>query len=164
MTLSYFQELADYNIWANNMVRGWLESISEDQWSQPITSSFGSIGATALHIAGAERIWYDRLAGIENPIWLPNEFKGSKKETLDVWEECSTNLKTFLMTFDPQNMTSILSFKRLNGEPYEILHYHVFAHVFNHSTYHRGQIITMLKQVGLDQMSGTDMLVFFRKI
>ena len=66
----YFQEIASYNIWANQTVTEWLRALPEEQWNQPITSSFGSIASTALHIVGAETIWLDRLLEKENPVWL----------------------------------------------------------------------------------------------
>ena len=163
MTLPYFQELANYNIWANDINIGWLESITEEQWNQPVVSSFGSIGETVLHIVGAEKIWVDRINKVDSPIWLPNIFKGNKKEIIELWKSASTNLKACVDQFDPEAMHTNLSFKRINGDAYEMTHYHVFAHVFNHSTYHRGQILLMLRQVGYEQVSGTDMLGFFRK-
>ena len=73
------------------------------------------------------------------------------------------NLKSFIEKFDETKLPVNLSFKRLNGDPYEMPHYQVFAHVFNHSTYHRGQIVTMLRQVGFAGVGSTDMVGFFRK-
>lgn len=162
MTFSYFKELANYNIWANNININWLEAITEEQWSQPIVSSFGNIAATVLHLAGAENIWYERIINIEKPVWLPNVFVGNKQETIDLWKNSSKNLKACTDDFDPESLHSVLSFKRLNGEPYEMSFEHVFAHVFNHSTYHRGQILLMLRQVGYEQVGSTDMLGYFR--
>jgi uncharacterized damage-inducible protein DinB len=163
MTKNYFIQLADYNIWANNIVHSWFDKLNNEQWEQPVVSSFNSIAATALHIAGAETVWLDRLNKTEAPVWLPSVFKGSKKETLDVWNNASQNLKSFVENFDETKMQTSLSFKRLNGDAYEMLHYQVLAHVFNHSSYHRGQIVTMLRQVGFTDVGSTDMLGFFRK-
>ena len=56
-----------------------------------------------------------------------------------------------------------LDFKRLNGDAYSMPYYELIAHVFNHSTYHRGQLVTMLRQVGFDKVESTDMLAYFRK-
>lgn len=163
MTKSYFIQLADYNIWANNIVHSWLNKITDEQWEQPIVSSFNSLAATALHIAGAERVWVERLNLLPAPVWLPAVFKGSKDETLKVWSSASTDLKSVIENFDESKLQSDLNFKRLNGEPYTILHCHAFAHIFNHSGYHRGQIVTMLRQAGFESVGSTDMLAFFRK-
>ncbi|WP_430270522.1 DinB family protein, partial [Pseudoalteromonas piscicida] len=43
MNKNYFLELAEYNIWANQTVSGWLEQISEEQWTMPLVSSFNSV-------------------------------------------------------------------------------------------------------------------------
>jgi len=163
MTKNYFIQLTDYNIWANNMVHSWFDKITDEQWTRPLVSSFNSIGETALHIAGAETIWLERLNNIAEPVWLPAVFKGSKKEILEVWDKASQNLKSFVENFDESKLQTNLSFKRINGETYEMPHYEIFSHVFNHSTYHRGQIITLLRQVGFTDVGSTDMLRFFRK-
>ncbi len=162
MTISYFQELADYNIWANTIVAQWLDKITEGQWSMPITSSFGSIAITTVHIASAEKIWLDRLMKVKSPIWLQSGYVGTKLETIELLLQGSQNLKSFLSTKDSTDLNKIFEFKRINGEPYAMLYYQALAHVFNHSTYHRGQILTMLRQVGFDQVGSTDMLGYFR--
>lgn len=163
MTKNYFLQLADYNIWANDIVHSWFDNITDEQWEQPVISSFDSIAATVLHIAGAETVWLDRLNNAVAPVWLPSVFKGSKKELLDKWSNASKNLKSFLANFEEAKLQANLNFKRLNGDVYEMPHYEVFAHLFNHSSYHRGQIVTMLRQVGFTDISSTDMLIFFRK-
>jgi len=163
MTLSYFIELADYNIWANREAIRWLENISDEQWSQSVVSSFGTIEATVFHIAGAEKLWYERLIKIQSPAFLPSDINAPKTDLLSKWAKASIQLKEAVGKLDPQQLKSILAFKRLNGEHMELPYYQALAHIFNHSTYHRGQLLVLLKQVGYQEISSTDMLFFFRK-
>ena len=163
MTKNYFTEVAAYNVWANNIVWGWLDQISDEKWNQNIVSSFNSIGETALHVISAETVWLDRLNKVEAPVWLQSTFKGSKEETIELWKRSTSGLKKFMDEFDEANMMDILVFKRLNGDRYEMPHYQVFAHIFNHSTYHRGQLVTMLRQAGFTNVGSTDKLGFYRK-
>ena len=163
MTKKYFLELANYNIWANNIIYSWFDKINEGQWNLPLVSSFESIAATALHIAGAESIWVDRLNKVASPVWLPAVFAGNKTETMNLWNKASGNLKFFVEQFDESKMESNLNFKRINGEAYKMPHYQVFAHVFNHSSYHRGQLVTLLRQVGFTDVGSTDLFGFFIK-
>ena len=163
MTKNYFTEVADFNVWANNIVWGWLDQISEEQWQQHIVSSFNSIAETVLHVVSAETIWLDRLNKVESPVWLQTTFKGSRKETIELWKRSTVGLKKFMDEFDEAGMMNMLVFKRINGDRYEMPHYQVFAHIFNHSTYHRGQLVTMLRQAGFINVGSTDMLGFYRK-
>ena len=163
MTQEYFIELADYNIWANDIVLTWLNNINDEQWGKHVESSFNSIGETVLHIVSAESVWMERLNKAESPVWLQSTFKGTKDETTALWKKTSAGLKKFVDGFNESAMMDKLVFKRLNGDRYEMPHYQVFAHVFNHSTYHRGQLVTMLRQVGYTSVGSTDMLGFYRK-
>jgi uncharacterized damage-inducible protein DinB len=163
MTQKYFLQLADYNVWANDIVHSWFDKISDEQWNQPLVSSFETIEATALHVAGSETIWLDRLNKVGSPIWLPAVFKGSKNEIINLWKKTSADLKVFVENLDETKMESILRFTRLNGITYEMPHYQVLAHVFNHSSYHRGQLVTLLRQVGFTDVSSTDLSGFFSK-
>jgi uncharacterized damage-inducible protein DinB len=161
MTKNYFIQLADYNIWANNMFHGWFDKISEQQWEQSVVSSFNSIAETALHTVGAETIWLDRVNKLEHTVWLPSVFKGSKQDVQDAWKKSSRGLRSFIENFDETKMQDSLSFMRPDNKSYELAHYQIFAHVLNHSAYHRGQLVTMLRQVGFTDISSTDLSTYF---
>jgi len=162
MTKKYFIELAEYNIWANDITRSWLEKITHEQWSEKIISSFNSIQETVLHIVSAETAWLQRLQKKEKIAWLQMEFKGSKEENIALWKNASKQLKEFMDLFDEAKMNDMLTFKRFNGEENTMQYYEVFAHTFNHSTYHRGQVVTMLRQAGFTNVQSTDLLGFYR--
>jgi len=161
MTKDYFIQLADYNIWANDIVHSWFDKINDEQWSQNVISSFNSIAETALHVTAAETIWLARLNKEESPRLLAVTFKGSKKELQDQWKKTSGELKFFIENFDETKMQDSVSFKRPDGNTYELAYHKIFAHVFNHSTYHRGQFVTMLRQTGFTNVHSIDMSTYF---
>ena len=161
MTKNYFIQSGDYNIWANNIVHSWFEKITDEQWEQPIVSSFKSIAETSVHTAGAEKIWLERLQKVENPVFLSSVFIGPKKEAIEVWKKTSQGLKSFIENFDETKLQDSVSFKRPDGNTYQLRYYQIFVHVFNHSTYHRGQIVTMLRQAGFTGVHSIDMSTYF---
>jgi uncharacterized damage-inducible protein DinB len=162
MNKAYFLDLANYNIWANSKMICWLSEINEVQFKQSIESSFGSIAGNALHIASAEKVWLNRLEENPAPIWLASEFNGDRETLFAIWKTASRDLKLFIENFDENNLQKKLKFKRLNGDENELLYYQIFSHVLTHSIFHRGQFVTLLRQVGYTKISGTDMLDFYK--
>jgi uncharacterized damage-inducible protein DinB len=161
MTKQYFIDLAEFNVWANNIVCGWLEQVSDEQWNRHVVSSFNSIQDTALHIISAETAWLDRMNKAEVR-WLQKSFTGSREEHIALWNKTSNELLDFVVAFDEKVIRQNLDFKRFNGEALTQPFYQVLAHVFNHSTYHRGQLVTMLRQVGFTDIRSTDLMGFYR--
>lgn len=162
MDKAYFIQLADYNIWANNIMHSWMDQIDDIQWHMTIMNSFNSIQQTALHVLSAERVWLDRLHEVASPAWLPSTFNGTTKEIQQLWKEASSQHKLFVEHFEESRLHEKLAFKRINGESVVMEYYQIFAHVFNHSTYHRGQLVTMLRQAGFTDVTSTDLLGYYR--
>lgn len=164
MNKKYFTELAQYNIWANNIVISWLHQISEEQWKRNVTSSFNSIAETVTHIAGAEKIWLERWQIKTTTNFLKYNPTSSIADVTEIWQTASQNMLTFIEQMNEDNFAKIFYFKRLNGEENTMQYAQTFTHVFNHSTYHRGQLVTMLRQVGFTNVSAIDALVFYRNL
>jgi uncharacterized damage-inducible protein DinB len=162
MTKEYFTALAKYNRWANDKVISWCQAIDDHQWNQKIVSSFSSISETVLHVVGAEKIWCERLEDNVNTVWLPSVFTGGKDDAIAAWQSSSLSLIEFTEGMAPQRLEDKLFYKRINGEAFTQPVFEVLSHVFNHSTYHRGQIVTMLRQVGFTDVSSTDLSLFYR--
>ncbi|MBL7741036.1 MAG: DinB family protein [Chitinophagaceae bacterium] len=162
MTKEYFTLLADFNIWANNIVCNWLEQLNEEQWSKEIVSSFSSVRETVLHIISAEKAWLERFE--QKPVeWIQFSYKGSKEEHIELWKKTSQKLRDYVAGFDESRLQTSLTYKRLNGEEKTTPFFVMFAHTFNHSTYHRGQLVTMIRQTGFTNIGSTDLLSFYRK-
>jgi uncharacterized damage-inducible protein DinB len=162
MTKQYFIELAEYNAWANDIVCSWLEQITDEQWNKEIVSSFNSIRETVLHVISAEQAWIKRFKK-EPVVWLQSTYKGTKDEHIKIWKDSSAEFKVCVSALDENDLYKNLDFKRLNGDAYSMPYYQLFAHVVNHATYHRGQLVTMLRQAGFTNISATDLLGVYRR-
>ncbi len=160
MNKNYFLELAQYNIWANQKMTNWFSQISEEQWSQKLIGSFDSIEATAIHTAGAEKVWFERLNNQAQP-FLNLTFKGDKNDLIEIWQNASVNLKDYVSEISEEELQETFSYKNLKGEAFSRVRYQAIAHVFNHSTYHRGQMVNYLRQVGFTSVETTDLIYFY---
>jgi uncharacterized damage-inducible protein DinB len=162
MSKSYFIELSEYNIWANDRVCSWMDKISDEQWNRIVISSFDSIYQTILHIAASEKIWLERLEKSMVSEMLTKTFNGSKWELIKTWKEISQNFKTFIQNMPEDLLSQNLYYRNTRGEEFNQPYYQLLAHVFNHTTYHRGQVVSMLRQVGFTDLNSTDMTTFYR--
>lgn len=160
MNKNYFLELAQYNIWANQKMINWLSQISEEQWSQKLVGSFESIETTAIHTAGSEKLWFERLNNQAQP-FLSLTFDGNKNDLIEIWKNASENLKNYVFDVSEEDLQESFAYKSLKEDDFSRLKYQAIAHVFNHSTYHRGQLVNYLRQVGFIDVDTTDLIYFY---
>ncbi|MGJ7033581.1 DinB family protein [Niabella hirudinis] len=161
MDKAYFTELAEFNRVSTGQVCSWLQQISDEQWQQPVVSSFNSIQHTVMHMINAEDAWLQRFKK-ENVIRLDQRFTGTRQELLELWQQTSQQLSDWVAGFDEAKLKTPFTYRRFNGQEYTSLYYQVIAHVVNHATYHRGQLVTLLRQVGFTAVQSTDLIGFYR--
>jgi uncharacterized damage-inducible protein DinB len=155
---------AEYNLWANSRIAEVLSSAPDDVWLIEQKSSFTTLRATALHIYGAETIWLSRLT--DNSILkLPgSDFKGTNREVLQLWQNASKNFVKFISDNSGEYFDSSCTFSNLKGEKFTIKVSDIIQHCFNHSTFHRGQIVTMLRFAGITELPSTDYITYIRQL
>ncbi len=157
----YLKALADYNIWTDNIIMEWLDQIDDRQWEQPVVSSFSSIKQTVLHMVSAKKIWIDFWTNVPDPAYLSAGFKGTKNELIGIWKKASVDLKNFMETFPEENYQQPITFKYPKGGEGRMAFWQTFPHFINHATYHRGQLVTMLRQAGFTGFTSTDLATYF---
>lgn len=164
MPKKYFLELADYITWVDSIIIDWLHQINEAQWEQVINSSFSSIKQTAIHIVSAEVIWLDYWTKVPEPVFLSVKFQGTKNELITIWKQSAAGLKAFIEAYPEDKYMEPVIFKWPKGGEGKMEFWQTFSHFINHATYHRGQLVTMLRQVGFTGLSSTDLATYYRSI
>lgn len=149
-----------YNVWANQTLADYLSQLSDEQLEREIVSSFPSIRKTVLHIWDAEILWQLRLEGISLPEFPSKNFKNDNATMLKGLVDCS---KAFLANMEAQDDSYFtashtymtISYGETTQKAYDMIH-----HCMNHSTFHRGQVIMMLRQLGLSDPPHLDEMLF----
>lgn len=163
MTKKYFTELANYNNWTDSLIIEWLKQINNEQWEQPILSSFSSVRQTTVHIVSAKKIWIDFWTKASNPIYLSAEFNGTKDDLIEIWKKASADLQNFIENYPEEDYQKPVTFNYPNGRQGQMIFWQTFPHFVNHATYHRGQLVTLLRQAGFNNFSNTDLVTYFIK-
>lgn len=162
MDVQDFRLLFDYNSWANHRALDACSKLSAEQFTRDLGSSFRSVRDTLVHIYGAEWLWLERWHG-RIPSALPSPADFPDFESLQAgWAEHERNLKAYIGSLTPSELQRIVKYKNTKGTPFEGPVGPMLQHVINHSTYHRGQITTMLRQLGANAVS-TDLIGFYRE-
>ena len=163
MTPDYIRILMDYNYWARDRALASAEQLSAEQLSRSLGSSFGSVLDTLVHIYFAEWIWYRRWQG-ESPSARPDTSHLVSVAALrETWLPLEQQIRRFVDALGPAGLSRILDYKTMNGQPATSPYWQMIVHVVNHGTYHRGQVATMLRQLGAKPAESTDLIVFFRE-
>jgi uncharacterized damage-inducible protein DinB len=160
MNREYLDHLIGFHYWARDRVMAATEPLSGEQYQQKLGSSFSSIRDTLNHVYLAEWIWYSRWNG-ESPTAFPT-IDLPDLATLRVrWLEMEGLVRAFLATAD---LSRVYDYKLMSGKAGASPLWQMAAHVVNHATYHRGQVTTMLRQLGAAPPPSTDMITYFRDV
>lgn len=162
MSASEIRTLFEYNRWANARFVEVIATLGDDQLTASVESSFPSILGTLGHVVAAEWGWLRRWKG-ENPTAFPDWLKAPTLDGLRArLAEVEAEREDFLAPLDDEALSRPLDYRTLNGSPGRNRLVDLCRHVVNHSSYHRGQLTTLLRQVGAAPVS-TDFIVFLRE-
>lgn len=163
MNVDEVRRLFSYTEWANVRILECVRGLDGEQFTRRIESSFPTIRDTLAHIVMAEWVWLRRWAG-ESPAGPPQWAHEPSLETME------TNLlavgrerAALLSTLAEEDLKRELSYRTMNGDSCTTPLGDLMVHVTNHSTYHRGQLTTMLRQAGASPPA-TDLIVFLRDV
>lgn len=162
MTPQEMCTLFDYNAWANHRQLEAASKLSAEQFVQPVCSSFGSVRDTLAHIYGAEWLWLERFQG-RSPSSLPDvtqflDLTGLRQS----WNELEPRMLRFVNGLTQADLDRVMEYKTLKFGIYHNPLCQSMQHLINHGTYHRGQVTTLLRQLGAQPIL-TDLIHFYRE-
>jgi uncharacterized damage-inducible protein DinB len=157
-------EYASFNFWANDRVCKVISTLTEHQFIQELESSFPSIRHTLLHIWDAQDIWLERFNGTSPQTWPSASFKGTKDELIVRTLNSSAQIIEKVKRYSEEELQTGVNYTTMKGNSGNAPRYQMFMHVVNHGTYHRGQLITMLRLVGIAELPATDLIAYYREV
>jgi uncharacterized damage-inducible protein DinB len=162
MNVEDIRTLYDYNSWANRRAVEACAALAPEQFTRDLGSSFRSVCDTLVHILGAEWVWLERWHG-RSPSGLPGAAELSTLAAVaERMEALDRDLQTYVVGLTPQDLAKIIEYKTFAGAPSAERHWQMLQHLVNHGSYHRGQITTMLRQLGAKPLA-TDLIAFYRQ-
>ena len=159
MNKADIDKLFAYTRWANTRALEAVVKLPDEDLYRDLGSSFPSVFKTLEHMLAAEWVWLKRLNGI-SPTAM---FDGHETKTLFVlrerWDINDLEWKAFIEAMRDEDLAREIHYHNLAGDKLMFRQGKIMQHVTNHSTYHRGQIVTMLRQLGAAGFD-SDMIFF----
>ena len=167
MNLSDIKHLFDYTEWANQLAMDAAAKLPDGDLRRDVGISHKSIFGTLLHMAGAEWIWLERWNGrspAKAEAWSQwtVETCADLSTLTDRWRNLIDSRTRFISGLNEDQLETELAFKLLSGDASSMRLVHQMQHIVNHSTMHRGQVVGMIRQLGIDPPA-TDLIFYIRR-
>jgi uncharacterized damage-inducible protein DinB len=152
----------EYDQWATWKLIDAAAGITPAGLEKDLGSSFKSVYGTLVHIYGAQFVWLSRWKGSSPKALITKDDIPSLGGLRERWEQLYQDIRTYIYTLPVEDLQKSLAYQDMKGNPWsEDLHLQI-QHVLFHSMYHRGQIVTLLRQLG-QVPPQTDFIAYLRQ-
>ena len=154
MTAADLQLHIRYSNWASRLLVDAVRALPPGELAKPTGISHHSILGTMTHLHFADWIWYTRVAdAIEKPA-----------ETLEAlereWPDLQARWEGFCDNLSDADLSRSIAYRSIRGYNGVASVEQVVMHLVNHGTLHRGQVMGMIRQLGIAP-PGTDLLHYY---
>lgn len=161
MLKEFSLNLLNYTSWANGKL---FSIVPEELADLQLKSSFSTIRKTFMHIWDAEIIWFQRMSGNFSNVWPPEKNAiGNMPADLKELLTFESEFISLILNKDESFFTERMTYTNLQGHQFSNEYAHTIQHVVNHSTFHRGQVVTMLRELGVTEIPATDLIAYYRE-
>jgi uncharacterized damage-inducible protein DinB len=162
MNLHDLRTLLDYHYWARDRLLDAIDPLSPEQFNHDNGSSFKSIRETVVHTYAAEWAWHARWEGHSPTALLTSDAFPDAPAIREAWRALETKMRAFVDDLGEEGITRVFDYTLLSGQAGSTPFWQMLQHVVNHASYHRGQVTTMLRQIGAQPGKSMDMIAFYR--
>jgi uncharacterized damage-inducible protein DinB len=162
MNLEELRVLVDYHYWARDRVLDAAAALAPEQFTRDMGSSFRSIRDTLVHFYSAEWAWCTRWNGHSPAGHVPPELFPDVATLRAKWTGLEADVRAALERIGVEGVDRVIEYTMFNGDARASVFWHMVQHVVNHASYHRGQVTTMLRQLGATPPGSMDLVTYYR--
>jgi len=163
MNLTDLKTIVEYHYWARDRMFEAIEPLTAEQYNKDLGSSFKSIRETVVHLYAAEWAWHSRWQGTSPTALLTSDAFPDVPAIRRAWSELETKVRGYVDDLGEAGTARVIEYKLLSGAAGASPFWQMLQHLVNHASYHRGQVTTMLRQLGAQPAKSMDMIAFYRE-
>ena len=156
-----FVQLSLYNCWANRQLLDYIAAIREEL-PQPQGTGSGSLLSILLHMWDAESVWWQRMKLFERIDRPGSGFDGHLEQLSGLLQAQNRQWAEWVSVSGEHVFAHVFQYWNSNREQIKQPIFEMLLHLFNHGTYHRGQLVLILKQMGCKKVPKTDFILWSR--
>jgi uncharacterized damage-inducible protein DinB len=156
------KRLLDYTVWANHRVVRAAVGLSPGDFRKDLGSSHGGVRGTLTHMLSAEWTWLERLKGVSPGKPIDESECPDLISLRDRWVVVEEHRAAWFESLPEDGVSRRVHFTTTRGVEHEAPLWQLVQHVANHATYHRGQVITLLRALGATPVA-SDLLLWDRE-
>lgn len=151
-----------YSGWASRKLVDAVQDLTPEDRTRPMAVSHESVQKTLGHIYAADRVWYSRT--VDPAVSVPSLTDVQSMEVLTGdWRELQKKWEAWADSVTEGDLDRVLEYKLRDGTAGRTPVYQIVMHVVNHATLHRGQVMAMLRQLGV-KPPATDLIFYYREV
>jgi uncharacterized damage-inducible protein DinB len=157
MTLAEVRLHLRYSAWASQKLVEAVRTIPDADFEKHVGVSHSSMLGTLAHILWADWLWFTRIVE-------PMEKPAQTREALEtIWPVLHDKWVTWAERASEDEINRVVEYKSiLDGQIARTPAWQIVLHVVNHATLHRGQVMAMMRQMGVAPPH-TDLMNFYRE-
>jgi uncharacterized damage-inducible protein DinB len=154
--------LFQYNQWADRRMLDACSALTNEQFTRDLGSSFRSVRDTLVHLYGAEWVWNERIEGRSPSSLTAGTTFPDIASVRAKLEEMDSYYLDYVTRLTPQDLERVIHYKSFAGDEFSNPIWQTLHQLSNHASYHRGQVVTLLRQLGAKPVT-TDLIAFYRE-
>jgi uncharacterized damage-inducible protein DinB len=154
--------LFQYNAWADRRLVDACGGLTNEQFTRNLGSSFSSVRDTVVHLYGAEWVWNERFQGRSPSALLSGAGFPDLASVRLKLEEMDQYYIDYVSKITQLDLDRVIRYKTFAGDEFSNPLWQSLHQLTNHGSYHRGQVVTLLRQLGVKPAS-TDLIMYYRE-
>jgi uncharacterized damage-inducible protein DinB len=163
MTHQDLKTLLDFHYWALDRVLEATAALPPDQYTRDLGGSFKSVRDTLVHLYSAEWAWYQRWHGTSPTAMLRFDDYPDVETLRHAWTSHQQKMRAYVESLGEADITRVINYRLLSGQSGASPFWQMVQHMVNHGSYHRGQVTTLLRQLGAKPPASVDLITYYRE-
>ena len=152
MSLAVLSEMFDYNYWARDRQLQACAGLTEEQFLRPLGNSFPSLRDTLTHLLAVEWLWLERWRGRSPQTLLAPEEFPTLAALSQRWETVEREMREYVAGLSEEALQCPVTCRSTRGQTWTFTLWLMMLHLLHHQSYHRGQVTTLLRQLGIQPL------------